>query len=283
MLAGPDPLRAIRIITRLDLSHLIFAHHPLHTQSGKGGNEDLAHGAHYLLHAKNWRIGIPRLVYLSSILYPFSKEILPDRKGKPDSAVRQLVLSSLKLCMNDADACHAILERVEVCDRIIGMFDAGSLEVSELGAFLRHPSMIVLGENWRIALAFSCAVRIGGLLRPIDTDPLQTRVNVKNHDAGFEGGSGQDSCVDVIVNSYERFFAYVTECRFNGLWAWKPVLSGKDVMAEFGVEKGPNVRIALEAIMKWQIVHSIEYADGAGMKEACLAYFRCLDVAFPRV
>jgi hypothetical protein len=283
MLAGPDPLRAIRIITELDLSQLIFSHHPLNTQSNSvGGDECLAHGIHYLLHAKIWSLGIPRLVYLSSILYPFANDILPDRKGKKDSAARQLVLSSLKLCMNDADACHAIIERVEECDRIVGLFDAGLLEVSELGSFLRDPSMITLGENWKMALAFSCAIKIGGLLSPRASDPLQNRVNVANHEADLEI-EGQDPRVNAIVSVYERFFRLVRECGFDGLWAWKPVLSGRDIMLEFEVKKGPSIRVALDEVMRWQILHAIEYADQLEMKAACLAYFKSLDIPFPEI
>ncbi|KAK9834830.1 hypothetical protein WJX81_002031 [Elliptochloris bilobata] len=291
MFSGPAPVRAVSDIQRMGMFPAVFTPPPaLQAVLGDGFGAPCSAvmaAAEALLSA--WGPQEPisteerRLALLAALLLPLRAAQAPAKKKKgsamPVSA--HIVREAIKWRTRDADAVAevhgAALELLRLHARLRGPetggagFAAAEEDVRvALGRLLRRLGKLGL---WRTSV----------LLAPLLAMPEAAPLGVDSAAAaaaaadarsaspealGAAAGAPEQACVAARAEVCRDLESAVGAFGLEGCWAWKPLLDGREVMAELRLPKGPQVGAASARVLDWQLAHPTASA------EDCRAWLR---------
>lgn len=265
MIRGANPMRAIQELVDMDIFWVVFRL----PQELKTGVPDevkraclssldamlkvLAVFGSSKLTEDQRRIGLYAALLLP--LIPFSYK---DRKDKEIQLASTIIRDSLKSKVNDATtviSLHRAAQDIQTVFKVVleeeqcDVKDAGA-EEWELSTQSRKRIsagfwIYEIKEMWRVALLLGC------IIEPSFSTKLQDQ-QVKER---------ADRCLAAE--------AALVALGLENIWKVKPLLDGKKIMTELGLDKGgPEIKEWQTRIRKWQLCHL------PGTPEECLEWFR---------
>nr|CCA17355.1 tRNA nucleotidyltransferase putative [Albugo laibachii Nc14] len=73
-----------------------------------------------------------------------------------------------------------------------------------------------------------------------------------------------------ILAKYDSLTTFVATSNLQGVWSWKPLMTGSDVIQVLGISPGPDVKKILDEIIVWQL------EDPDRTYESCVEHFKRL-------
>lgn len=160
-------------------------------------------------------------LYLACALSPY-RGLSFKVKKKDDSAIRFIVLNSLKLSTNQAEICEALVNQsFKIVDAVEKYKD---LSRKEIGLFIREVGS-KLGKDWELAFLLSLAIQIS--LHPLERE--------------------------AISKAFKAFVDGVYAMRLEHSYALKSILDGKEVALLLNIKPGKQVGEILQRLIEYQL------------------------------
>ena len=280
MLLGPDPIGAVRLLSRLRLFEAVFEVHPsaapdVTDEFAAAGTELVAQywglvstwrpeGFGALPHAADVDI-VRRQALLAALLLPLRACWVTGVKGRPQTMSAHVVKDSLKWRNKDAEAVDTLHR---VAPRLLNAYH-GLLEVKGNPVEAPETTRIALGRCirelkglWKPGVALA-AVLTTPQARLLGVDPA-TRL-------ASNGDATQSQTLDLTgqIELCRCLEAAVDAWNLDGCWSWPPLMDGKAVMKVLGeTSGGPWLGKVMDAVIDWQLAHP------EGNIEQCEAWVR---------
>mmetsp|Transcript_25631 Transcript_25631/g.39710 ORF Transcript_25631/g.39710 Transcript_25631/m.39710 type:complete len:532 (+) Transcript_25631:274-1869(+) len=178
-----------------------------------------------------------RLLYLTSFLHPFRLLNYTDARGNIRPVIHFIIQESLRFKHKDFVNIWAIIIEHEGQMRILLQKEkSGTSCKLEIGQALHQ-----MKELWLTALVVATVMEA-------HEKPLEQR----------------EELIKTCISLYERTINF----GLDGCWLVTPHLSGKEIMHELGIVKGPMVGYYLSEQRKWQIMNP------QGDKQACIDFLK---------
>ncbi|TFK57694.1 poly A polymerase C-terminal region-like protein [Heliocybe sulcata] len=270
MMKGRDPLYAIQLIDSLSLHNAIFCIPPSITptfsQQPSHPSSSLAAASilrtllsplpsplpplHPLFTSITYDTSTTARLYLACALTPFRGLTYTDAKGKPHPVVEAAIRECLKLGAQNhyLDGIPALFAAAAVLRHPVF---GGPLQRVAIGLVLRDKCVhnVNTGAHWVTSTLFALVQELASIWDP-ETDSLDVERGAR------------------LVTTYNDFMAKIDELDLTSAADMKPVLTGRDVVAELGAKPGPWTGHALARVVEWQLAHP------AGTKAECAAWLK---------
>lgn len=181
----------------------------------------------------------PRLVYLSTFLYPLRHLIVSDAKGKKQLLPTFIVRESIKFKNKDIQSVTSILENVDEMRSVL-MADVESADFCRLnvGMVLRS-----LKDLWMTALLVAAMAEIQS----------------KEDDLPYG---------EIVIRKVKQFHSNVRLHELDECWKIKPLLDGKDILQSLELPRGPAIAPYIDAQIRWMLLNP------GGQKEDLLIHLK---------
>ncbi|EPQ61126.1 hypothetical protein GLOTRDRAFT_69359 [Gloeophyllum trabeum ATCC 11539] len=270
---GRDPLRSVHLINDLSLYDSVF---PLPSsvtsiQSKPPSHPSTSLAAASVLHTLLSTSSLPPLhplftststaldsstkarLYFACALTPFAGITYTDAKGKVHPVVEAAIRECLKLGTQNhyLDGIPALFAAADVLrNPVLERFDQPSQRVA-IGLVLRDKSVHNpnTGSHWVTSTLFSLVQELVSLWDP-EGDELDVRQAAER------------------IGVYNAFMSRIDELALQSAADMKPILTGRDVVAELNAKPGPWTGQALARVVEWQLDHP------QGTKEECATWLR---------
>lgn len=267
MIMGPHPVRAIEELVNVDIFWIVFRLPqelktcvPDETKRACLNTLDATSKVLDVFGSSKVTADQRRIGFYAALMLPLRSFTHQDRKKKLIPLANFIMRDSLKLKTNDADLVVSLHKAAEDFQTITGILldkeqcdpkDFNEAEEWELSSQSRQAIsagllMYKIKELWRVALLLS------SVLDPSMTTELQV---------GQQAKERADQCFAVE--------AVVLKLGLENVWNLKPLLDGKAIMSELGLQQGgPKIKEWQNRIRKWQLCHLTCTTD------ACLEWLR---------
>ncbi|KAL2915516.1 CCA tRNA nucleotidyltransferase, mitochondrial [Polyrhizophydium stewartii] len=263
MLAGQDPVRALRLIRDIGFYPLVFtpppelpADVPIQSERAVLGSHiiDLIHSESML--AKLGLLSLPltpedlRNLHLAAALLPY-RTLTYKHKNKDLSVVRFVVCNSIKLSNIDGDTAHALVnDAPKIRDHALRNASK-SLDRMTLGLLVRDLGGRPLGAKWDLAVLMALAEDLADLAAQ-EADPFAMRLD-------------SDAATSVIA-IYAKLLADIAAHGLQNAYQLKHIVDGKDLASLLSLRPGPQIGRYLQIVMEWQLTHP------TGTRAQCVEY-----------
>lgn len=265
MIRGANPKRAIQELVNMDIFWVVFK---LPQELKTGVPDEVKSACLSSLDAMLKGLAVfgsskltedqRRIGFYAALLLPLRPFSYKDHKDKEIQLASAIIRDSLKSKANDATmvtSLHRAAQDLQSVFKVVVEEEQGDLEDSEAEEWelsTQSRKRISAGiwiyemkEMWRVALLLGC------IIEPSFSTELQDQ-QVKER---------ADRCLAAE--------AALVALGLENIWKVKPLLDGKQIMTELGLDKGcPEIKEWQTQIRKWQLCHL------TGTPEECLEWFR---------
>ncbi|KAJ3304667.1 CCA tRNA nucleotidyltransferase, mitochondrial [Kappamyces sp. JEL0829] len=216
MLLGPNPQRAVSLISEFGFYDLVFA-------CPDGIVPDS-------VPAERSSASIKYSTILKLFLAPF-RTATHKVKSKVHTIVRHIVLHSLKLSIYQSDFCERLLVHADAIASAAKKHAQAPLDRKTIGLLVRDIGARPLGKQWDLAVLLALVVEL--------------------YDCELEsivGGAGQP-----IIDRYSGLVKHIFANSLQTAHDLKPILDGKSVAKVLNVKPGPHLGVILQELIEWQM------------------------------
>lgn len=194
---------------------------------------------------------VRRTLLYATLLFPLAPLHVQGRRSRMESFVFATLGERLKRKHRDAEAAVAVQAGARALRRLLLHSSAAAADRTSVGRVLRD----VCRGWWPASLAVSAAWAAAGL------------VNASNGSASaaYNGSGGGSTAalpsVDAarlraIADEHVALAARIRgEWRLDGVWRVRPLLDGKQLMAQLGLSAGPALKAVIDSLADWQLEH----------------------------
>ena len=184
-------------------------------------------------------------VYLAALLAGYRHEKIKV-KNKDHSAIRLLVMNSIKLSTLDAEWVSALLEcESKIADHVQTSVDSkvlgtGStkycLDRKSLGLLIREIGGRPIKGKWNLCFIVSLMLKLAPLYRP-----------------GLDCKSIPEA--NQCIQNYLELYQSIQDHDLGQAYNLKPLLDGKEIAALLKMQPGKKIGLYLQQLIEWQLAH----------------------------
>ncbi|KAI8917895.1 hypothetical protein DFJ77DRAFT_509402 [Powellomyces hirtus] len=296
MIKGPDPVRALQLINDFGFYPLVFAPpvgvEQVHIIPGlvvayaRFIEIILASQELEDMFADSTKIAIDdedrRLLFLTASVVPFAHHTWEDKKMRTHYLSKEIILTSLKLGLHDADAASTVLESLP---RVLAAVREHP-DRRTLALLIRELGKPPLHAKWYLAVLFAWADEAlkewmihlpVGASHPHDLPALPLPSDAFTHDPYARLAADpiahdemtRLSAARAVQRASQQFISFMRSIREMGIedaQDFRAYLNGKEVAAILGIRPGIEIGTYLKALTEWQL------GKPQANKEECVAW-----------